>query len=522
MPRFWLAAALCMSCFVGSASAGTGPTERGAGARIFFSGHSLLDNPMPDFVAEIARSQGHEIEWNQQNIVGSPLRVRTWGDGAWAGYRQGKNRAGSGMDVIEELREPKTLSPGARYDTLIITERHDLIGSVQWEDSIGFLRHFHDRFIDGNPQGRTYFYHTWLDIDKAAPAAWIAYEKNALVAWECVASRVNLSLQADGRPDRVVPLPGGAALVELVERIDAGRVRGLSGSTRQKLDAIFSDDVHLTPLGAYFLAVVHYASVFRRSPVGAAGPPGAPPDTVEDLQTIAWDFSRAYYAQPDPGMRSMAECREHIAEDVCPGFWSLKGEPERSSDCENLFGSASSFGNPFVWFHPTVPGGDSPVPGWMITLALVSGAVLAWRASAREGRRLWLFTAVSLLLFALFKQLELQSWMLDALRELAREQGLYTVRRRDQLALAGGVLLIGTIGTFGLGYVHRRVLGRHAGAFAGFALMTVAVALRAAPLHPVTAVNEVLELAAVLLIGVTAWRRGGVAAWRRGGCRDPV
>ncbi len=513
MARPWLSAALCLTCTVASAAAGTGLASPASSARIFFSGHSLLDNPMPDFVAEIAQSQGQELEWNQQNVEGSPIRLRTWGDGNWAGYRQGKNRVGHGLEVIQELRSPRTLSPGARYDTLIITERHDLIGSVQWEDSVGFLRHFHDRIIEGNPQGRTYLYHTWLDLDKANPAPWIDYEKKALVAWECVASRVNLSLQAEGRSDRVVPLPGGAALVDLVERMNAGQVRGITGSTPQKLDALFRDDVHLTPLGAYYLAAVHYASVYRRSPVGAAGPPGAHPDTVRDLQTIAWNFTRAYYEQPAPGTRTMAECREHIAQDVCPGFWSLLGEPGKASDCRNLFGNASSFGNPFVWFHPTLPGGDSPVPGWLFVLACLGAAGLCWRASARGLRGLWSFAGISLLLLASMKQLELQSWLLDILRELAREQGLYTVRRLHLLALAGGVLFIGTVGTAGLGLLHRRALKQCAGALAGFALLTAALAMRAAPLHAIPAVNALLELVAVLLIGLAAWR----ASWSRVG-----
>jgi hypothetical protein len=56
-----------------------------ARARIFFSGHSLLDNPMPDYVESIAKSQGKDLLWNQQNIIGSPLRVRTWGNGNWEG-----------------------------------------------------------------------------------------------------------------------------------------------------------------------------------------------------------------------------------------------------------------------------------------------------------------------------------------------------------------------------------------------------------------------------------------------------
>jgi hypothetical protein len=86
-------------------------------ARTFFSGHSLLDNPLPDFVAGIAEAEGQSVHWNQQIVIGSPIRVRTWGSGDWSGYRQGKNRSGSDMDVVTELRSPRTLGAGERYDT---------------------------------------------------------------------------------------------------------------------------------------------------------------------------------------------------------------------------------------------------------------------------------------------------------------------------------------------------------------------------------------------------------------------
>ncbi|MFY0524045.1 hypothetical protein ACN28I_13035 [Archangium gephyra] len=325
-----------------------------ARARIFFSGHSLLDNPMPDYVDSIARSLGKDILWNQQNSIGSPLRVRTWGNTGWEGYRQGKNREGYGMNVVQELLSPRTLGPGDQYDTLLITERHDILGTIEWENTIGYLRHYHDRLIAGNPEGITYFYHTWLDIDKANPARWINYEKNALAAWECVSSKVNLTLQDAGRGDRVVTLPGGAALVDLVERVLANQVPGISGTTEQKLNMIFSDNVHLTALGAYYLAAVHHASVFRDSPAGAAGPPEANAETVRALQTIAWNFVSAYYAQPGAGTRTMADCRTRISQDVCPGFWTILGQPRNTAGCQNYFSNANPGpgGNPFVWPDP--------------------------------------------------------------------------------------------------------------------------------------------------------------------------
>jgi hypothetical protein len=337
-------------------------------ARVFFSGHSLLDNPLPEFVTQIAESQGQDLKWNQQNILGSLLSARTKGDGAWEGYRRGKNREGSNLDVVQELRSPATLGPGERYDTLVVTERHDLLYTLQAEGTLEYLRHLHDRFIEGNPEGVTYLFQGWLHLDKERPEAWLDYEGRSLLAWECTASRVNLALEADGRNDRVVTLPGGEALVALVQHVLAGGVRGLSGPPARRLDALFSDSVHLTPVGAYFMAAVVYASVLRKSPVGAKGPPGASPETVEDLQRIAWSVTSGYFSQPHPGQRTMEDCRQRIADELCRPFWTLLDQAQppsglkrllrgvtlsrRAGRCERLFREPGSEGNPFVWPAP--------------------------------------------------------------------------------------------------------------------------------------------------------------------------
>jgi hypothetical protein len=343
---------------VGGAGGGGGPiTGERTRARVFFSGHSLLDSPMPEFVGEIAASLGTDLKFNYQIVIGSPIRIRTKGDNVdapgWPGYSGGKNRGDtSGMNVITELKTPRTLGAGERYDTLLLTERHDILDTIVWEDTVGFARHYHDRLIDGNPQGTTLLYQTWLDVDKSAPANWIDHEKKSLIAWECVASKVNLTLAAANRADRMITIPGGAALVDLVERVIANQVRGFAGATPAKLNLIFADNVHLTPLGAYYMAAVHYSAIFRRSPVGAKLPPGVAAETGADLQRIAWDYVRAYYAGPKRWERSMEECRSMIAQTVCASYRTLLKEPQKIAECSSTFSSATNAGNPFRWPDP--------------------------------------------------------------------------------------------------------------------------------------------------------------------------
>jgi hypothetical protein len=189
-------------------------------------------------------------------------------------------------------------------------------------------------------------------MDKAAPEQWITHEKNALFAWECVAAKVNHTLEADGRPDRLATLPVGAALVRLVEAALADEVAGISGTVNQKMDLIFSDDVHLTPLGAYYAALVTHAAVFRSSPVGAPVPQGVAAEPASDLQQLAWDFVRGYYTDPASGEHTMEECRAFISEQVCASFWTLLNEPGTIPGCTTHFADPDAEGNPFRWPDP--------------------------------------------------------------------------------------------------------------------------------------------------------------------------
>lgn len=335
------------------------PGARLTRARILYSGHSLMDNPLPDHVETIATGRGADLRWNQQNAIGSPLRVRTKGNdpngSAWPGYSTGKNREGSGMNIPAELLAPQTLGPGDRYDTLVVTERHDLLGCLRWENTVGYARHYHDRLVAGNAAARTYLYHSWLTMNVSDPAPWVDYEKKALYAWECVASKVNDTLAVNGQPRRVATLPAGGALVALVERLTADTVPGITGTQAQRLGAVFTDGVHLTALGSYFVGAVTYASVFRDSPVGAPGPAGASAPTVTAMQQLAWDYVRAYYGAPNAGTHTMAECRAFIADNVCSGHYTLTGAPNEIANCRSWVSNANEAANPFRDEAPYTP-----------------------------------------------------------------------------------------------------------------------------------------------------------------------
>jgi hypothetical protein len=320
---------------------------------VFISGHSLTDNPMSDDMAAIAQSLSTPMWWNQQIVLGSPSRVRTRGtvlsDPTFSGYRTGKNRSSSNMNVVSELLNPQTIG-GERYDTLLLTERHDLVDTLTWEDTVRYTRHFHDRAVAGNSRANTYLYHSWLSLsDKSNPGAWIAFERAAAPAWQCVASRVNLSLASQGRSDRVSYLPAGLALAGLVEQATRGAVAGVSAATvRETVDRIVQDDVHLTRLGIYYISLVNYASIYRRSPLGAWAPSEVNATQARALQEHAWNAVANHYNSATAP--SMDQCQAYMRDQFCAVNHNFRNTANNTTGCVNFFSRQSS-DNPF-YFNP--------------------------------------------------------------------------------------------------------------------------------------------------------------------------
>lgn len=291
--------------------------------KVFVSGHSLTDDPLGEYLERIASSLGHEMTFEEQILPGSSIarRMRETPETS-AARPKGlslRDRGGQFIDAAKEIAHPKD---GRLYDGLVVTERHDLAGVLVWDDTVSALRGLHDRFVAANPNGRTYFYESWLDVeDKGDPRSWIAYERKARVAWRCVLSKVNASLGRQGRGDRVLEIPAGFALAELVERATTGGgVPGISlGNVRATVDAVLEDDVHPTHLGRYYLALVLYAGLFGRSPLGAWAPEAISEEAATELQKIA--LAALERASSESPRMSLAECRAHFREHFLDDYW---------------------------------------------------------------------------------------------------------------------------------------------------------------------------------------------------------
>jgi hypothetical protein len=282
--------------------------------RMFISGHSLTNEPLPSDLAAIAFSLGFQVSWNRQHLEGSSIKQRSRGDASddapWTGYSQGVDYANRLIDVLTEFRRPAG-HPDQPYDTLLITEQHSLLGSLVWNDTVRHLRDFHDRFIERSPNGLTYFYESWLSLDsKDDPKRWIAYERAAAPVWRCIVEQTNVAIVADGRQDRIRSLPAGLALAGLIERATQGA--GLPYITRESVrstvDSLVADDVHLTRLGNYYMALFTFAYMFRRSPKGAWHPADVTAEQARALQEVAGTVA----ALPQPQTMPIFACRDYV------------------------------------------------------------------------------------------------------------------------------------------------------------------------------------------------------------------
>lgn len=288
--------------------------------RMFISGHSLTDPPLPAYLAMIASSLGQPLQWNMQSMPGASIRMRAGDD--HKPYHHGTNRSGSDIDVLAEWRAPATVT-GGLYDTLLAAEQHGVLTALTYQDTTVALADLHRRFTTANPDGRVWLYESWLGIDnKDDPSRWIAYERAASPVWHCVAARSSATLHAMGRPSIVESVPSGLALAALVERVTRERVEGLSASSvRDTMNRFFADDVHLTPLGHYYMASVVYATVWGRSPVGADAPSMLDPAAVRWLQQQAQDVVtvwRKTTAQP----MTFEACRDHLKQSFIGMHWA--------------------------------------------------------------------------------------------------------------------------------------------------------------------------------------------------------
>jgi uncharacterized membrane protein len=174
---------------------------------------------------------------------------------------------------------------------------------------------------------------------------------------------------------------------------------------------------------------------------------------------------------------------------------------------------------------------DSTGLDWAITLGYLGVAGLCFygwwkhRRDAVDGkadvRGFWLVVGIVMVLLGVNKQLNFQTLLTDLGRDAAAQQGWYERRRTAQKLFVIAFTLVGAAAVGALGWWVRRAWRKYLLALVGLCFAGIYAVVRAASFHHVLTqregarhhpiAQEILEMAAIALIGVAAWRglRGG-------------
>ncbi|WAJ31101.1 hypothetical protein [Antarcticirhabdus aurantiaca] len=252
--------------------------ERGVAAPVladartlFVSGHSLTA-PLPPLLQDLARGSGRTLSVEAHLADGSSIR----------------QRLAAGPAAI----------PPPGTDVLLVTERHWILDTMSREGTVNELRTLDQRFRADNPTGETFFYVPWSTLaDTSAPDDWIRHERMVAPLWACLARRASDSPAARPGSRQIHLVPASLALADLAEALNRrpDDFPGFAEMTPREVGAaLFSDDVHLTPLGGYFVAVVTSATIFGDVPANAPVPAGLDAARAESLRDFAMRFVAAW------------------------------------------------------------------------------------------------------------------------------------------------------------------------------------------------------------------------------------
>ena len=257
---------------------------------VFHLGHSLVGRDIPVMVAQLA-GQGHVF--HSQLGWGASLKNH-WGPvDDISGFVSENSHSNARLAT-------QAIDSGL-YDAVVFTEMVDIRDAIRYHESAKYLFRWAARARKANPNVAIYFYETWPNtndaegwlerVDKDLPRHW---EREILLP----------AVRADGRPIYVIP--GGQALSAMVRAIIARG--GIDGVTR--VEDFFAlaadgtqDTIHLNDLGAYVIAVTHYAVLYQSNPIGlpnallradgsAAKAPGQ--ELANIIQQTVWDIVTAY------------------------------------------------------------------------------------------------------------------------------------------------------------------------------------------------------------------------------------
>ena len=216
------------------------------------SGHSLTDplfHPWPGQYKNLVAITLNGIWDNigKSTIPGSPLM-----------WRWGHENGEEGQAVLV----PSARHDIADWELLVITEGVP-INPVAINDSKEYLSRYVNNAWNNGDNGNgapTLLWTTWTNIDDS-DGPWRQALNDHELLWEELMDHANANLPSGATP--VYIIPGHRMMMRLYDDIQLNLVPGIN-----EIGDLFVDTIHLNDLGAYAMAMIHYACVYNESPVG--------------------------------------------------------------------------------------------------------------------------------------------------------------------------------------------------------------------------------------------------------------
>lgn len=252
---------------------------------VYHLGHSLVGYDMPAMLTQLAET-GHR--YNSQLGWGSFLREHWDPDVPVKGFAESNNHP--------QHRDPHEAITSGTYDALILTEAVEIRDAIRYFTPHEYLYKWASVAWNANPNIRVYLYETWHPLDD--PEGWLTrLDRDLGLYWE--GEILRRALNYDDRPQPIYMIPAGQVMARFVREIES---RGGVGPIKNRHD-LFSDNIHPNDLGAYLVALTHYAVLYQKSPVGlpqalnkADGTPATNPgpEAAALMQEIVWEVVTGY------------------------------------------------------------------------------------------------------------------------------------------------------------------------------------------------------------------------------------
>lgn len=246
----------CQSGAVAQKSNETKPTA----IRLYSIGHSL-SSEIPDMVSSLAKgTPGLQHSFQEQFRLGASLQMQ---------WEEAKSPRDQYDDKQYRVIYPKSLANGG-FNAVVLIDSVPRGGKQQEAQSVEYLTKFVQYIDKTNPKAEIYYCEAWHSLlsgtgkaqwDTISPTRNLEWRKRIdadAPMWEGIRKTTE---KATGK--KITLIPQAQAVGRLVDAINAGKVPGF-----KKSEEIFGDDIHLNPYGMYFVACLHYAVMYGRSPEG--------------------------------------------------------------------------------------------------------------------------------------------------------------------------------------------------------------------------------------------------------------